>query len=107
MPLSKSGQAKLIPAGVDYSEWGVSYMKKDQYLESHFHDHHEWVIVVSGKLQTKTEGQTILMGPGDVLITKMGDEHDWLALEDTVSVWAASALQGKKRPGHLIKGKDA
>jgi ethanolamine utilization protein EutQ (cupin superfamily) len=100
MPLLKHGD-KNIPSWADYSEWGVSRMKTGDYVEDHFHDHHEWVIVVSGRLSTRTEGTTLFLGPGDVLLTPMGESHDWTALEDTVSVWAAARLQGKMRPGHL------
>ncbi len=103
MPLIKANATKQIPDWADYSEWGISRMAKGTFLDSHYHDHHEWVLLISGKLETHTEGQTIVMDPGDVLLTKMGDGHDWLAVEDSVSVWVASRLMGAKRPGHLTK----
>jgi quercetin dioxygenase-like cupin family protein len=103
MPLFKKDAPKTIPDWADFSEWGVSELKEGTYLDSHYHDHHEFVVLISGKLKTKTEGQVYEMGPGDALITKMGDEHDWLALEDSVSLWAAAKLQGQKRPGHLTR----
>jgi quercetin dioxygenase-like cupin family protein len=104
MPILKAGKPKKVPKWADLSEWGVSVMKKGQYVETHFHDGYEFVVMVSGRIRVKTEGGTHIIGPGDTVITKMGDTHDWLALEKSVSVWVTSRLRGRKRPGHLHRG---
>jgi quercetin dioxygenase-like cupin family protein len=101
MPILKSGRPRKIPKWADYSDWGVSIMPVGQYVEKHFHDGHEFVVVISGKIRVRTEGVTRDLGPGDTVITKAGNEHSWLALRKSVSLWAVSRLQGRKRPGHL------
>lgn len=101
MPILKAGKPRKIPKWANFSEWGVSVMKKGQQVEKHFHDGYEFVVVISGKVRVKTEGVSRDLGPGDTVITKMGNEHSWLALEKTVSIWAVSRLTGRKRPGHL------
>ena len=101
MPILKAGRPKKIPKWANLSDWGVSIMPAGQYVEKHFHDGYEFVVVVSGKIRVKTEGVTRDLGPGDTVITRMGDEHSWLALRKSVSIWAVSRLKGRKRPGHL------
>ena len=105
MPVLKSGFTKNVPEWADYSDWGVSHMPKGQKVDRHFHDAHEFVLVVSGKIQVDTEGAVTDLGAGDAVLTKMGDEHEWLALEDSVAIWAVSKLMGAKRPGHLFREK--
>ena len=104
MPILKAGRPKKIPKWANLSDWGVSIMPAGQYVERHFHDGYEFVVVVSGKIRVKTEGVTRDLGPGDTVITRMGDEHSWLALRKSVSIWAVSRLKGRRRSGHLHRG---
>jgi mannose-6-phosphate isomerase-like protein (cupin superfamily) len=101
MPLFPKEGAKAVPDWADFSDWGVNHLKKGVYFEPHFHDAHEFVVLISGRLKTVTEGREYFMEAGDALLTKMGEAHDWLVLEDSVSLWACARLQGQKRPGHL------
>lgn len=97
----KAGRPRKIPKWANLSEWGISVMKKGQKVERHFHDGYEFVVVISGKVRVYTEGVARDLGPGDTVITKAGNEHSWMALEKTTSIWVVSKLGGKKRPGHL------
>ena len=101
MPILKAGRPRKIPKWADVSDWGISVMPRGQFVEKHFHDGVEFVVVISGKIRVKTEGVSRDLGPGDTVITKMGNEHSWLALQKSVSIWVVSRLGGKKRPGHL------
>ena len=105
MPVFRASAGKNIPAWADFSDWGVAIMPAGQHVERHFHDAHEFVVIVSGRDRVDTEGAATELGPGDAVLTKMGDEHEWLALEDSVSIWAVSRLEGLKRPGHLLRSK--
>ena len=50
----------------------------------------------------RSEGILYTLEKGDVLVTRMGDEHEILEiLEDTTYFWAFTELRGQKRPGHL------
>lgn len=106
MPILKAGAGKTVPDWADLSEWGVSRMPAGQRVERHFHDAHEYVVIVSGRVEVKTEGQAVALGPGDTVLTRRGEEHEWLALEDATAVWVMSRLTGRCRPGHLIPGRD-
>ena len=104
MPILKAGVGREIPAWADYSDWGVSRMTSGDHVDRHFHDSHEFVLIVSGRVRVETEGARTDLEPGDAVLTKMGDEHEWWALEDSVAIWATSRLMGPCRPGHLTRG---
>ena len=62
----------------------------------HFHDANEYWIVVSGTFTGITEGNTYELGPGDLVLTKKGDEHALIkAKEDVILVY----FYGKMPPG--------
>ncbi len=106
MPIRRATAARDVPDWADFSDWGVSRMPAGQHVERHFHDAHEFVLIVSGRVEVRTEGLIEALGPGDAVLTRMGDDHEWLALEDSTAIWAVSALMGRRRPGHLIPGRD-
>ena len=104
MPILKSGIGREIPAWADYSDWGVARMPAGDHVDRHFHDSHEFVLIVSGRVRVETEGARTDLESGDAVLTIMGDEHEWWALEDSVAIWATSRLMGLLRPGHLTRG---
>jgi len=106
MPIIRAAETKTAPAWADFADWGVSNMPDGQHVERHFHDAHEFVLIVSGRVRVITEGATTDLGPGDSVFTKMGDEHEWIAMEPSVAIWALSRLMGRKRPGYLFRGRD-
>ncbi|MEK7475703.1 MAG: cupin domain-containing protein [Candidatus Coatesbacteria bacterium] len=103
MPILKAGRPRRIPQWADLSDWGVSRQARGNCVETHYHDAVETVVIVSGKVRVRTEGVSRDLGPGDTVITRMGETHSWLALRKSVSVWMVSRLRGCKRPGHLIR----
>ena len=103
MPILRAGTPKAVPEWADFSDWGVSRMPDGQHVGRHFHDSGEFVLIISGRVKVDTEGMVEELGPGDAVLTKMGDEHEWWALEESVAIWAVSRLMGQKRPGHLIR----
>ena len=105
MPILKAGRPRRIPRWADFSDWGISRMPRGQRVERHFHDGVEFVVVVSGKVRVYTEGKVRDLGPGDTVITRMGDQHAWFAVRKSVCVWACSRLKGRRRPGHLHRGR--
>ena len=60
-------------------------------------------MVFSGKARVMSEGQEYVIGPGDVLCTKMGDEHDIIEIIEGPlrTFWFEDVLKGQRRPGHL------
>jgi mannose-6-phosphate isomerase-like protein (cupin superfamily) len=103
MPVFNGKTIKNAPEWVDISAYGVGCIKKGNSVEEHFHDAHEYWFIVSGRAAIKTEGETVIVGPGEVVCTKMGDNHELMEIldEELVIVWLEARLKGKKRAGHL------
>ena len=88
----------------EYTAWGLARFEAGlkNVTEMHYHDCDEFVFMVSGRVLMRSEGIDYTLGPGDVLVTRAGDEHQLMEiLEDTVYFWAETELKGQKRPGHL------
>ncbi len=94
----------------EFSAWGIAEFKAGHknVTESHYHDCDEFVFMVAGKMLIRSEGIDYIVGPGDVLVTRMGDEHQVLEiLEDVRYFWCEGPLRGEKRPGHLHRDGEA
>ena len=88
----------------EFPHWGLVKRKKGQKsdIELHYHDCDEFYFMVEGKCVARSEGKIYTLEKGDLLATRMGDEHEILEfLEDTVIFWIEAELKGKKREGHL------
>jgi quercetin dioxygenase-like cupin family protein len=93
----------------EFAAWGLARFEKGQrdISELHFHDCDEFIFMIEGKCVMKSEGILYTLEKGDVLATRMGDEHELMEiLEDTVYFWAEGKLPGRKRSGHLLRGRD-
>jgi quercetin dioxygenase-like cupin family protein len=71
----------------------------------HYHDCDEAWIIVSGRHRVLCGGEEHVVGVGDIVWTRMGEEHQLLeVLEPPYGVvWMENALRGQKRPGHLVR----
>jgi mannose-6-phosphate isomerase-like protein (cupin superfamily) len=87
---------------------GASTRDADGTVELHFHDCEEFWFVLAGKARVLTEGDEYVVEPGDVVCTHMGDEHAILAIVEAPyqQVWLECNLRGRKRLGHLHRGRD-
>jgi mannose-6-phosphate isomerase-like protein (cupin superfamily) len=102
MPIIQGQQA--LDSSAEFSGWGLARFKKGQVnvTEPHHHDCDEFVFMIEGRMLIRSEGIDYLLGPGDVLATRMGDEHEILEIvEDTTYFWLETELRGQKRSGHL------
>jgi mannose-6-phosphate isomerase-like protein (cupin superfamily) len=107
MPVIQGPGAK-IPTG-EFAGWGLAEFKAGQknITEPHHHDCDEFVFMISGKMRIRSEGVDFVLVPGDVLATRMGDDHEILEIiEDTRYFWLEGALRGQKRHGHLHSGRE-
>ncbi len=93
-------------------EGGVTAMgcstRADGSVEVHFHDAEEFWFVLAGQARVMTEGREHVVGPGDVVCTRMGDEHAILDVVEApyTQVWIECNLRGRARRGHLHRGED-
>lgn len=103
MPILDTDTVKDAPRWINISAFGIVSMKKGDVVEPHFHDCDEFWFVISGKAIIKTEGKTFTVQKGEVVCTKMGDEHEVAEIldEEFVVVWVETKLRRQKRPGHL------
>lgn len=93
----------------EFPVWGLAQFKAGDknITELHYHDCDEWVFMIEGKCIMRSEGILYTLEKDDVLVTRMGDEHELLEiLEDTTYFWACAELKGQKRAGHLHKNEE-
>ena len=108
MPIVQGKNAGVTTG--EFPAWGLVHFKAGQktITTPHSHDCDEWVFMIEGKMLMRSEGILYTLEKSDVLVTRMGDEHDLPEIiEDTTFFWACTELRGAKRRGHLTKEKDA
>jgi len=90
-----------------FRAYGVFFMPPDGEIPTdlHYHDCDEAWIIVSGKHRVLCGGEEHVVGVGDIVWTRMGEEHQLLeTLEGRYGVvWLETELRGRKRPGHLVR----
>lgn len=94
------------PATDEFPAWGLARFQAGMknVTELHYHDCDEFIFMVEGQCVIRSEGQTYVLMPGDLFVTRAGDEHELLEIiEDTLYFWAETELLGQKRTGHLHK----
>ena len=70
----------------EFPAWGLVRFeaRRKNITELHYHDCDEFVFMIEGKCLMRSEGIIYTLEGGDVLVTRMGDEHELLEiLEDT------------------------
>jgi len=96
------------PDWLRWSGFGIGVINTADQIEPHFHDADEYWFVFEGRARVRSEGQEYEIGPGDILVTKMGEEHDILEILEAPlkSFWVEDQLCGRKRHGHLHHPED-
>jgi len=86
---------------------GIFRVPRGGRFDRHFHDCHEYWLIFKGRARILTEGQEFIVGPGDIVCTRAGDEHDVLEVyEDLEAFWFEDALMGQGRVGHLHRSPE-
>jgi len=106
MPVIRTHAEK--PEWLKWSNFGVGIVHDAAGFDLHFHDADEYWLIYSGRAKVLSEGQEYEIGPGDILVTKMGEEHDILEILEgpLKSFWIEDELRGRMRPGHLHRLED-
>ncbi|WP_374019133.1 cupin domain-containing protein [Paenibacillus thiaminolyticus] len=93
--------SELFPKWSEVSQYGINELKAGDVVELHYHDCNEYWIIVSGRGTCTTEGDTYELGPGDIVLTKRGDEHSLVVTEDMVAVYFYGIMPEGGVAGHL------
>jgi quercetin dioxygenase-like cupin family protein len=101
MPIFKAKDGKPAREAADFSGWNVHTHTPGAITERHFHDSDELVVIAYGRMLVRTEGTEAVLEPGDSVLTPAGEPHEWLALDEAVSIHVKGRLAGQKRRGHL------
>lgn len=100
---------KAVPSDTEFPSWsevsryGVNTLQVGDSVELHFHDCNEFWIIIEGRGVAMSEGVTYELGPGDMLLTKQGDEHSLEVTEKMVAVYFYGVMPPNSRDGHLHK----
>ena len=103
---------KATPSDTDFPTWsevsqyGVNTLQPGDTVELHFHDCNEFWIIIEGRGVATSEGVTYELGPGDMLLTKQGDEHSLEVTEKMVSIYFYGVMPLGGRMGHLHRETD-
>ncbi len=99
-------QDSVFPLWSDVSKYGVNTLAVGDTVRLHFHDANEYWVIVQGRGTATSEGRTYELGPGDMLLTKAGDEHSLVVTEAMIAVYLYGPMPPGGRFGYLHKGVD-
>jgi mannose-6-phosphate isomerase-like protein (cupin superfamily) len=105
MPKMNPQEAKF-PRWSEISKYGINTLNVGDTVKLHFHDAHEYWVIVEGRGIATSEGLEYELGPGDMLQTKAGDEHSLVVTERMVAVYLYGVMPPDGRFGYLYKGID-
>ena len=112
MPVVRTSQ-KMMEAG-NRPEWsqvtsaGIFRVRTGNgRFDCHYHDCHEYWLIFKGRCKVMSEGRLYYAGPGDIVCTRAGDEHDVVEVyEDMEAFWFEDATPPGMRTGHLHRDKE-
>ncbi|MFA9478129.1 cupin domain-containing protein [Phycisphaerales bacterium AB-hyl4] len=105
MPKTTTSENKF-PSWCEVSHYGIARHEPGAEIELHFHDCNECWIIIEGRGIATSEGKTYELGPGDMLMTRAGDEHAMKVTEKMTTVFLYGVMPPGGRIGHLHRGVD-
>jgi hypothetical protein len=95
-----------FPIWSEISKYGINTLGAGDTVKAHFHDCNEFWIIIQGKGIATSENITYELGPGDMLMTKAGDEHSLVVTEEMIAVYFYGVMPPGGRFGYLYRGID-
>jgi mannose-6-phosphate isomerase-like protein (cupin superfamily) len=90
------------PSWSDVTSAGTFRVEAGGRFDRHFHDCDEYWLVFSGRALVLVGSQTYMVGPGDIVCTPTGTEHDVEGVVETLEAfWFESRTPPGGRIGHL------
>lgn len=87
---------------------GTFYVRRrDGRFDRHYHDCDEYWLVYAGQAKVLSEGVEYDVGPGDIVCTRAGEEHDVVEVyEDLSAFFFEDALRPGGTAGHLHRSPE-
>jgi mannose-6-phosphate isomerase-like protein (cupin superfamily) len=95
-----------FPSWSETTKYGINTLKAGDTVKLHFHDANEYWIIIQGRGIATSEGITYQLAPGDMLLTKAGDEHSLIVTGEMVAVYYYGVMPEGGRFGYLYRGVD-
>ena len=97
------------PSWSDVTSAGVFRVEPDGRFDRHYHDCDEYWLVFAGRARVLVGQRIHEVGPGDIVCTPTGTEHDVVGVFDTLEAfWFEARTPPAGRIGHLHRtGEDA
>jgi mannose-6-phosphate isomerase-like protein (cupin superfamily) len=90
------------PPWSDVTSAGTFRVEPNGRFDRHYHDCDEYWLVFSGRARVLVGERTYDVGPGDIVCTQTGIEHDVVAVRETLEAfWFESRTPPGGRIGHL------
>jgi mannose-6-phosphate isomerase-like protein (cupin superfamily) len=90
------------PSWSDVTSAGTLRVEPNGRFDRHYHDCDEYWLVFAGRALVFVGSRTYPVGPGDIVCTPTGTEHDVLAVSKTLEAfWFEAATPPGGRVGHL------
>jgi mannose-6-phosphate isomerase-like protein (cupin superfamily) len=105
MPKTDPKEGKF-PAWSEVSKYVINTLVPGDVVKLHFHDCNEYWIIIQGRGIATSENIEYELGPGDMLMTKAGDEHSLVVTEKMVAVYFYGIMPPGGRFGYLYRGID-
>lgn len=103
MPVIHKDDQGNYPEWSEINHYGINHLVVGQEVELHYHNSNEYWVIISGKGICTTEGDTYEIGPGDLVLTKKGDEHSLTVTEEMVAVYIYGVLGPDGKIGYLYR----
>jgi mannose-6-phosphate isomerase-like protein (cupin superfamily) len=84
-----------FPSWSETTKYGIKTLKAGETVKLHFHDANEYWIIIQGSGVATSEGITYPLGPGDMLLTKAGDQRSLIVTEEMVAVYFYRVMPGR------------
>jgi mannose-6-phosphate isomerase-like protein (cupin superfamily) len=90
------------PSWSDVTSAGIFRVEPNGRFDLHYHDCDEYWLIFAGRARVTVGPGTYEVGPGDIVCTPTGTEHDVIGVYETLQgFWFEAATPEGGRVGHL------
>jgi mannose-6-phosphate isomerase-like protein (cupin superfamily) len=95
------------PSWSDVTSAGIFRVEPDGRFDLHYHDCDEYWLIFAGRARVTVGPGTYEVGPGDIVCTPTGTEHDVIGVYETLEgFWFEARTPEGGRVGHLHRRPD-